>query len=388
MPMLAIALLQSVAIATPSPEATSNLTDDKTIVVIAPRASTTERALADCIARGCSPKDEIAASLAHAESQFLAGDYVASRRTLSKARSRNARYAKTLPVEVSNLVRASGRLASLNGRPDTARITSIDTLDILREGFGAKDERVLMQRLLIGDAMVKALRFDAAREIFNRVAKDAAETGQKVVEGHALLRIAVVYGVLASVDRGYAQRARSAITRITRTDDPVLAPFREAAATLQQRLASGPKALAAAKAGVAILPKGTRSTVATLVYAPPVDLHGAPQSQSTTVALTGDAEPQWIDVAFRITAEGTVRDVDVVRLSTNARGRWLELVEQSIAGRVYRPLAVAADSRGLARVERYSLIYDMTFSKGSRMQVRSSRPRLEVIDLTLDVPPG
>lgn len=388
MPLLAIALLQAVAAAAPPPDPAPNLAGDKTIVVVAPRTSNTAKALADCIARACSPKDEIDASLAHAESQFLAGDYVASRRTLSKARKRNGGYAKALPVDVSDLVRASGRLASLNGQVDTARIMSIDTLDILKDGFGAKDERVLMQRLLVGDAMVRDLRFDAARGIFNRVAREAAATGQKTVEGHALLRIAAVYAALASVERGYAPRARSAIARITRTDDPALAPFREVAATLEQRFASGPEALAAAKAEVASLPQRTRSTVATLVYAPPIDLPKARQNQSTIVTLTGDNEPQWIDVAFRIDAEGLVRDVDVVRQSDNAGGKWLDLVEQSITGRVYRPLALAQGAPGLARVERYSLVYDVASGKDTRMRIRSNRPRIEVTDLTNDAPTG
>ena len=388
MPMFALALLQVVAGAAPPADPATDIVGDKTIVVVAPRTSSTAKALADCIARGCSPKDEIDASLAHAESQFLAGDYVASRRTLSKARARNGRYAKDLPVDVSDLVRASGRLASLNGQVDTARITSIDTLDILKDGFGAKDERVLMQRLLVGDAMVRDLRFDAARGIFNRVAREAAATGQKTVEGHALLRIAAVYAALASVESGYAPRARSAIARITRTDDPALAPFREAAASLQQRFASGPKALESARAEVANLPQGTRSPVATLVYAPPIELPNARQNQSTIVELTGDDQPQWIDVGFRINAEGQVRDYDVVRQSKNARGTWLDLVERSITRRVYRPLALAQDAPGLARIERYSLIYDVASAKNSRVRVRSSRPRIEVTDLTIDAPTG
>ena len=143
-----------------------------------------------------------------------------------------------------------------------------------------------------------------------------------------------------------------------------------------------------ARAEVANLPQGTRSPVATLVYAPPIELPNARQNQSTIVELTGDDQPQWIDVGFRINAEGQVRDYDVVRQSKNARGTWLDLVERSITRRVYRPLALAQDAPGLARIERYSLIYDVASAKNSRVRVRSSRPRIEVTDLTIDAPTG
>ncbi|MES3043262.1 hypothetical protein O6U13_07075 [Sphingomonas faeni] len=383
--LLVAVMLQAAAAAATPAEALGN---DKTIVVVGQRLTSTERALAECIARNCPPKEEIDASLAHAENQFLAGDYVASRRTLLKARSRNQKYAKDLPVDVADLIRANGRLASLNGQTNSSRINAIDSLDVLKSGLGKSDPRVLMQRLIVGDNFAKERRIYAAVEVYGKVAKQAADAGLKEVEGLALLRTAVLYGALASVEPAYDYQARKAIRRIQDTTDADLAPFREAVVTLERHLQAGNKAHDVEKTELAKTPLAQRTDKAVLVYAPAVTLPERSKSGSGVVLMTGDPEPQWIDVAFMVRPDGTVQDVDVVRQSDNVRGRWIEAVEAALAKRLYRPLAMAADRPGLRRIERYSLIYDVVSAKASNIRVRSNVPRIEATDLTVDKPSG
>lgn len=380
--LLVVALLQSAAVA-PPPAAAA---EDQTIVVVGQRLSGTERALAACIARGCPPKEEIAASLAHAENQFLVGDYAASRETLLKARGRNEKYAKDIPVDVANLIRASGRLASLNGLSDSSRTNAIDSLDVLKGGLAHSDPRVLTERLLVGDTFAKERRYTAAEEVYGTVAKQANAAGLKQVEGLALLRTAVLYTALASVDSAYEYQARKAIRRIRDTTDPELAPFREATVTLERRVKSGDKAHDVEKAELAKTPSQQRTNEAVLVYASPIDLPDRSESGSKVVAVTGDPIPQWVDVTFMVRPDGTVQDIDVVRQSDNVRGPWLDAVKASLAKRLYRPLAMAADKPGLRRIERYSLIYDVSYAPGSRVQARSSKPRVEMTDLTVETP--
>ena len=50
------------------------------IVVTARSLQDTADALAACIARNCPPDEDIAATLAHAENQFVGGDYRSARR--------------------------------------------------------------------------------------------------------------------------------------------------------------------------------------------------------------------------------------------------------------------------------------------------------------------
>lgn len=382
--LVVVALLQAAAAVPPAQMPGG----DTTIVVVGQRLSSTEHALAECIARGCSPKEEIAASLAHAENQFLVGDYAASRQTLLKARSRNEKYAKDIPVDVANLIRASGRLASLNGQSDSSRINSIDSLDVLKGGLDRSDPRVLTQRLLVGDTFAKERRYTAAEDVYSTVAKQAHAANLKQVEGLAMLRTAVLYAALASVDSTYNYQARKAVRNIQETTDPELAPFREATVTLDRRIKAGDKAHDVEKAELAKVPLGQRTDEAILVYAPPIDLPDRSASGSKVVAMSGDPVPQWIDVTFVVRPDGTVQDIDVARQSDNVRGPWVEAVKVSLAKRLYRPLAMAADRPGLRRIERYSLIYDVTYAPASRVQVRSSEPRIEMTDLTVEKPSG
>ncbi|RYE93961.1 MAG: hypothetical protein EOO77_44835 [Oxalobacteraceae bacterium] len=256
-------------------------------------------------------------------------------------------------------------------------------MDVLKTGLGKSDPRVLMQRLLVGDNFAKERRIYAAVEVYSKVAKQAADAGLKQVEGYALLRTAVLYAALASVDPRYEDSARKASRRIQDTTDPELALFRDAAVTLERRVKAGNKAHDVEKTELAKTPLAERTDEAVLVYAPPIELPKLSKSGSSVVVMTGDPEPQWIDIAFMIRPDGTVQDVNVARHSDNLRGRWTEAVEEALAKRLYRPLAMATDKPGLRRIERYSLIYDVVSAKASNIRVRSNVPRIEATDLNL-----
>ena len=78
-------LLISLALAgaAPPPQAESDQTGGPIVVTGIPLRQT-ERALRACIARKCPPKEDIDATLAHAENLFVAGKYQDARRvTLS-----------------------------------------------------------------------------------------------------------------------------------------------------------------------------------------------------------------------------------------------------------------------------------------------------------------
>ncbi|MBD8618539.1 hypothetical protein IFT67_06355 [Sphingomonas sp. CFBP 13728] len=276
----------------------------------------------------------------------------------------------------------------MNGQSDSSRINSIDSLDVLKGGLDRSDPRVLTQRLLVGDTFAKERRYTAAEDVYSTVAKQAHAAKLKQVEGLAMLRTAVLYAALASVDSTYNYQARKAVRNIQETTDPELAPFREATVTLDRRIKAGDKAHDVEKAELAKVPPGQRTDEAILVYAPPIDLPDRSASGSKVVAMSGDPVPQWIDVTFVVRPDGTVQDIDVARQSDNVRGAWVEAVKVSLAKRLYRPLAMAADRPGLRRIERYSLVYDVTYASASRVQVRSSVPRIEMTDLTVEKPSG
>lgn len=169
-----------------------------------------------------------------------------------------------------------------------------------------------------------------------------------------------------------------------------LAPFRESMVTLERQVALDNGEREMAKAELAKANAGKRSNRAPLVYAPPIDLPRQSRGQSTIVLSECDETPEWVDVAFWISPDGSVRDIDVARQSDNAKGRWTELVRKSLAGRLYRPLALPADDPGLQRIERYSLFYILIerTSARTRLPTGSPTPSFEITDLTIDAPAG
>lgn len=365
------------------PPAQPAAVEEKTIVVVGRRVEDSERALMACMARQCPPKEEIDAALAHAENQFIAGDYPAAQRTLAKARSRNIRYRKAIPIEVGDLLRASGRVLALNGLSDASRITAIDSLDALKSGLASTDRRVFIQRLAVGDVFAKEGRIIAARDIYNKVASQADAAGDVRVKGYALFRIAGMFTSISQAVPRYRNTAFEAIRRVENTTEPDLQPFREAAKFLQCRM----KDTGGKNDGRACINASDTTQVSTaeLVYAPPIDLNNWRQENPSTVAqLHGDATPQWADIAFWVAPNGNVRDIDTVRTSGNIDERWMKLVTDALIKRVYRPLKLPPSDPGLRRVERYSIVYDIVAAKGSRIPARSFVPHIEILDLTVE----
>ncbi|MEG8023817.1 hypothetical protein QP162_03995 [Sphingomonas aurantiaca] len=206
--------------------------------------------------------------------------------------------------------------------------------------------------------------------------------GDVRVKGYALFRIAGLYTSIAPLVPAYRQTAFDSLRRIDETTEPDLAPFRDAAKFLRCRLQgtgvnAGRDCIAATNTD--------RVSKAELIYAPPIDLNNWRQENPSTVArLHGEATPQWADVAFRVAPDGTVRDIDTVRTSTNVDAGWMKLVTDALGERRYRPLQRAPSDEGLRRIERYSIVYDVVSMKGTRIRARSSVPHIEILDLTVE----
>lgn len=358
--------------------------DDKstTIVVTGTSLADSEARLAACLARNCPPREDIEASLAHAENQFIAGDYAGSRRTLGKSRGRNDRYAKTLPIEVADLNRAYGRLSNLDGRPDQSRLLQIEALDALKAGLDDKDARVLMQQLMVGDEFARAGQLRAAENIYRRVGKRARKAGQLYVVGHAMLRDAVVFGAMASVRSDYRGTARRKIADIERTAEPELAGFRHAAKLLRASLAAYENDSEALEKAIAAIPP-RKSGKPVLIYAPPIRIEKITAGGDQTLPAS-EGSPEWIDVRFQIAANGRVQDAGVVHDSGNIGKDWPKLVLESVSRRRYAPMLTQGE--GTTRIERFSYVHDLTMKTSSRIVRRASDGRLTSLDLTDDTP--
>ncbi|MBO9722739.1 MAG: hypothetical protein J7530_00035 [Novosphingobium sp.] len=128
---------------------------DAMVTVTGRSLRSTAASLKECLARHCPPGEDIAASMEHAENQLIAGDIEDARTTLIKSRSRNKRYAESLPREVSGLLQFDADVASLLGLADYGRIATFDSVDALKAGLPADDPAISIKRLEVADVFLR-----------------------------------------------------------------------------------------------------------------------------------------------------------------------------------------------------------------------------------------
>lgn len=383
--MRALLLFAVLATATPALAQESGGQDAASaIVVTGTPLSETEKRLKECLARHCPPMEDMEASLAHAENQLLAGDYLGARDTLRGAHNRNMRYAKEYPVEVSDLNRAYGRVVSMNGKPESGRLHQIESLESLQKAFGDTDARVLIQRLATGDAYAQTSRLRAATDVYRKVQKQARAAGQLHVAGFAMLREAVLYTALSLRDSGYRNAARNTLRKMLESKEPELEEYRIAAHVLQARIAKEAGDEDAMEREIAsLVGKGFKEPV--LVYDEPAFFD---PPETGAIERNVQSDPEWVDIRYRIDASGHVRDIEQIRQSPSMSGDWAAPIRKVIGRRRYVPLDLPPGSDGITRIERYTLVFDITPRKASRVPMRSTRGRLTALDITPDPPTG
>ena len=335
-----------------------------------------------CLAGRCTPQHEMRRALVYAEAQVMAGDYRGGWATLRTAKGRNWRYAETLPVPVARVVKASARLAGLNGQPLASRVGMIDGVDALKKGLESEDARVLVARLDIADAFIPEQRVDAALDQYRRVEKDARDAKLPAVAAMARYRYAMLLTGLATTESGrdrdgtyYGTDARRELARIAASDDPAMAEYRDSARLVALNFLPERKRLAAVDAVLPTLaPRPADSLV--LAYAPAIDLRRVVVGQSSA----GEAQ-QWADIAFRIAPNGRVTDVVPIKRSSHLAQGWLDRVTKAIGERRYVPLQLPPDDPGVRHAARVTFVLDETSATGSRLAQRNAQARVDIVDL-------
>lgn len=401
-------LCLSLMLSVPSVAAAQSASDQSapnSVVVTGTRLSESERALRECIAQKCPVDQDVAATLRHAENQFVAGKYVEAQRTLSAGRGRNRRFAKAYPAPVSNLLRAVAVVASHLGQGEVYEFATVDSLAALKAGLPADDPQVLTARIELADAYNRLGRFDAAEDLYKSVAKRAHELDLPNVAGLAEFHLASMYTAYAKTEPGiYAAGAMKAIESLLAYTDPRYRQFVEAARLLKARalLRSGDtKAVDGIIASLRDAPPTDRPV---LVYAPLIestrsstrgayqtinnDLGGASRSILGGLALR-NYDNQWVDIGFYVTPEGLVSDAGVLRQSAKLESDdWVRPILKAIGARRYLPLKRERTDPGIFRVERYTLTALLEGKPGTRIRGHAPAPRIEALDLSIDPPTG
>lgn len=383
-----LATVIATGLAVQTAQAVPQADDSRLVIVTAKRLDVTENALKACIENNCPPDQEIDAALAHAENLFVDGQYFDANRTLVTTIGHVQKFAKDYPEAVGDIWRAQSRISAHMGERDLTRIAQIKSLDALRSGVEKTDSRVFGQRVALADTFSREGRIDAAIGAYRDIARDAKKAQQPVVEGTALLRVALIQGALYEEQpAAFGIDLDRAVDAVLATRDPVPEVYRDAARLLRARLTVKPDDTAAVDQLVEkFAPKSADRPI--LVYQPPMKYEmrnertqdGRPGLARSNASFEG----QWADVTFRIRPDGRVENVEIAREGPSFDRRWLEPTLIAIAARRYAPMRLRANDRSLRRVERYTQTAYLEVATGTRIRQRGY-PRIEMLDLSNDV---
>lgn len=377
MAALALLLVAAAASATSSAPAVQ---PQHTIVVTGVPIRDTERALRDCLARHCPPKEDINASLAHAENLFVAGRYDDARQVTKAAISRNRKFARDFPVDVSDLYRANSRIAAHLGEGWDYQFSTTEMHRTLDRSFGKTDPRVLGADLEWGDMYASMSRFELARSVYKDTERQALAAGRPDIASMARVRAAWLYQL-----KGDGWLARQELQKLAGDRSPDARLARLSALVLLARLDRKEGKTQSSDALLREL--GSISTdKPVLLFAPSIDLgNRLPEDQDSmwsgstlNLLATDNYSDRWIDVGFWVTPAGRVSEAEIIR--SEGPTDWTKSLMRSISGRIYAPMKSAT-----YRIERYSYTSRwMNNITGTHIRRRSPNARIEYVDLTKD----
>lgn len=377
--MTLFAILASLAAATGAGQPAD---EPQTIVVTGERLSDLRARLEACLRRNCPPNEDIDASLALAEAEFLNGSYERSEGWIRDSISRNRRHRQTYPEPVSDLYRSQGRVQSHQGRDQLAAQSTYEILRTLRAGIPAEDHRHFTARFEIVQMELRAgNRNGALRELRELITQAEAAGRTDVVRRARIRELQLAYTIAP-----YGLNERR-LVELARSADPEQSFEAVSARLFLARAYRDAGQIARADEMLAGVPRSDGDTRA-LRYAPPIRLTAALTDNSPNPGILpgmdrDNFEDAWIDVAHWIKPDGSVESVEIVRQGANAS--WAEPVLASIRGRQYEP---SNDSAPSYRLERYTYTAARGTRTGSRLMARTGAARVEYLDLTARDEPG
>lgn len=360
------------------------------IVVTARSLKDTEADLKACLARKCPPDQDIKASLAHAENQFVEGDYRNARATLANALGRNRKHKVQYPIEVSDLLRANGNVAAHLGESDIYRLSVLDMRDTLKGALKPDDYRVYGAEIEVADSRLKLGYLDEASQKYLELEKRALKAGMPQIAAIARLRDLSLRVQRAETEKTEFRKkeAVDAIEAFLREPTPAES-FKIVAEVLRSRMdrssgnSESTDRLIARYAALG----GTDRPL--LLHSKPIEMNEAQAARAMAGGSdlnrigTQVVEKRWVDIGFWIGADGKVDEPEILR--SQGSTDWTDVVLKSIKTRIYAPLKSETEGAagGFYAIERYSLTaqYENDVT-GTRIRQRSPVAKIERIDLT------
>ncbi len=378
--------------AVPAALAAQQSDDGRDIIVTAQSADDTRRALDECLARHCPPDEDMRLTLAHAENQFVAGDYRHARGTMLASLGRNRRFGEQFPVEVSDLMRANARVAAHLGEAEAYMYSLSDMRRTLENAFGSDDARVLAAQIEVADARARLGHAAEARAKYQSIAADATRLNLPRIAAFAQIRDALsdLGGEPAQRNRSRVRAASAVLAHIAGNGAAVGSDLALVADVILARVEREAGDMTRTNALITRFAAGQGATRPLLVSGDPIALPDRTNIAEDLIGMNAalqrlgpNVDNRWVDVGYWINADGRVGDVEVLR--SQGGGHWVQLVENSIKSRQYTPLRREASlgSPGFYMVERYTLTaHYRRDCTGSMLRCRDPQLTIERMDLT------
>lgn len=347
------------------------------------RGQRADRALANCLQRGCNVPDDVRLTMALAEARFGQGQYRGARETLRQGIERTKGQRAVYPRQISALYEATATVNRHIGDMEGYRSAVLAQTSLLREHVDEKDLQRRMLPLTLGDSWMDRGKWRQALAVYTNAQRHYVDTGDARLASLAGLRRVSV--MLARNDVAGARRALSEIPDASVSQDSIVAPIR---AVLAARIAKASGHDGEVDRVVAALrtdgvqppivaqeapledtdrnvPEETRH-----MADPPVNRSGA-----------GGGEPiHWVDVSYMVRPDGSVTDVEILRGKGDRK--WAAPYVAQIASRRYLPITLTDGRPGLYRLERLTRRARLIVPTGSFIRQAMGQVSVERQDLT------
>jgi hypothetical protein len=366
--------------AVPSQPARSTAAGHETVVVGVPIAQLQLEA-ERCAHGGCTPREDIIASIRYAEGLFRSGGYAEARKVLQRTARRVAPAEAQEPIAVSELYYATATVARHDGEQAVVRSAIYDSARVLREHLPPDAAPRLAAELDVADLIADGRYARQAMPLYRRTMERAREAGQAKVAALATVRMAnLAYGLRRDGE------GTALLQGLLKDPSPDMAGFRIVARVLIARNARQRGNKDANEALFAALASGPRVPAPLLIWSPPFPYEPDPSSRdpfdprrNSQVGSSDVIGIGWADIGFLIRPDGRVDQAEWLRGNRDAR--WARALVAIIGQRRYAPFG-RADDVGTYRVERLTLTADYGTPVGSLIRRRAFRPHWETLDIT------
>ncbi|MFS0736544.1 hypothetical protein ABC347_05795 [Sphingomonas sp. 1P06PA] len=349
------------------------------VIVVKATLPELQAAVDRCSRGGCTPRQDIVASIRLGEAQFRRGDYNRSRATLRSSLGRMKAFAAQEPIAVSQLHLAIATVAAHHGEQRDLMRSTYDSARILRE-HRPGTAQTLLAEMRVGDMLARVGRLYEASSQYAKVIGQADSASLRPIRDGARLRQAWL-SHLKRDDSG----ALAALNRLIAEGD-AKAGVRLEAQVIAARIARDRGDLKPMEALLNQMSAAGSTPEPRLIFSPPPPRPNDPvpkdrliQTVDTVTRSSDYIATRWVDVGFWIRPDGRVDSVEALRGSRTLD--WSVPILLSIEKRRYAPIA-----EGQFRIERYTMTADFGTPIGSLIRRRAINPRFERLDLSVPPP--